>query len=303
MRGHLWTIFPHLVDRVIAPVARGQAWSAELSDARLGTICLYGLLDVVPGSRGIAIIVHGMGSSADVSYVIRAANSARSRGLSVLRLNLRGAQRNGEDIYNAGLVDDLKAAVASVELQRYEDIYILGFSLGGHMVMRYALDPGPRVRAVAALCSPVDLRASCQHIDLPRQAVYRRHLLAGLKAGASAVESRRGLRLAPTDLLAIRTIREWDEQVVAPRFGFRDAEHYYDQASVGPALGDLAVPSLLLFAERDPMVRPKDVLPSLENLPAHAEARWLGGGHVFFPDNRRVLDEVFSWAQSRALGR
>jgi predicted alpha/beta-fold hydrolase len=207
--------------------------------------------------------------------------------------------QSGEDIYYAGMVEDLRAAIATPEVQRYDSIYLVGFSLGGHMVMRYALDPDPAVRAVAAVCAPLDLRASCHHIDLAPQAVYRRHLLTGLKAGASAVESRRGVRLAKFDLQDIRLIREWDEHVVAPRFGFKDANEYYEKASVGPYVNQLAVPSLFVFAERDPMVSPKCVLPSLESLPSHSSVRWLSGGHVYFPNNRRVLNEVFRWIVSK----
>jgi predicted alpha/beta-fold hydrolase len=284
---------------MIAPIARGKEWSTEMKDKRFGSVRLTGRLDEIPSSRGLVIIVHGMGSSAGVSYVVRAANSARTRGLSVLRLNLRGARENGEDIYYAGLVADLQAAIASSEVQRYEHIYVVGFSLGGHMVMRYALDPAPRVRAVAAVCSPLDLRASCKHIDSPGQAVYRRHLLTGLKAGAYAVENRRGVRLADTELQSIQTIRDWDEKVVAPRFGFASAEDYYNKASVGPVLSDLAVPALFVFANRDPMVTLSDVRPSMAALPKHSEVRWLPGGHVFFPNNHGVLNDLFTWAQSK----
>jgi predicted alpha/beta-fold hydrolase len=197
------------------------------------------------------------------------------------------------------MVEDLQAAIATPEVQRYESIYLVGFSLGGHMVMRYALDPDPAVRAVAAVCAPLDLRASCHHIDLAPQKVYRRHLLTGLKAGACAVESRRSVRLAKIDLQSIDLIRDWDELVVAPRFGFRDANDYYEKASVGPYVDQLAIPSLFVFAERDPMVSRKCVMPSLQSLPSHSDVRWLKGGHVYFPNNRRVMNEVFNWIQSR----
>ncbi len=299
MRGHLWTVVPNLVDRVIVPEARGRAWSTGVADKRFGTITITGRLDTLPGAKDLVIIVHGMGSSARASSVVRSANAARRSGLSVLRLNLRGAMQSGEDIYNAGLVADLEAAVASPELKGYRNLYVLGLSLGGHMVMRYALHPGPRVRAVAAICSPLDLAASRRHIDSARQAFYRNHLLSGLKSGASAVESHRGVRLAKTRLHKIRTIGQWDEEVVAPRFGFRDVADYYEKASVGPHLNQLAVPSLLLFSSGDPMVRPDDVRPSLAGLPSHSKVRWLGGGHVFFPDHRKVLNEVFRWAVSK----
>ncbi len=300
MRGHLWTVLPNLLDRWRAPRGGGVEWSTQVADERFGSIRISGILDEVLEARALVIVVHGMGSSAEASYVVRTANAARARGLSVLRLNLRGAMQSGEDIYNAGLVEDLKAAVDSPEFRHYESIHAIGFSLGGHMVLRYALDPDPRVRSVVAVCSPLNLRTSRDHIDLLPQTVYRRHLLAGLRSGASAVELRRGVSLAGKDLAAIRSIGEWDEKVVAPRFGFRDASHYYDQASVGPYMSDLAVPSLLVFADRDPMVTPRDVRPSLGALPAHSRVRWFAGGHVYFhKNNSRVLNEILHWSEEQ----
>lgn len=300
LHGHLWTLVPHLGDAIARPTAPGLSWGTDLEDARFGSVRLGGRLHVVPGSHSIVIIVHGMGGHADKHYVARAARVAHAHGLSSLRLTLRGSDQSGEDIYHAGLVEDLQAAVRSPELESFQSIHVLGFSLGGHMTLRYALDPDPRVRSVAAICAPLNLAASCAHIDKPAQSVYRHHLLQGLRANARPVESRRALRLSKTPIERIRSVREWDEKVIAPRFGFAGADVYYQEISVSSRIQELAVPSLLVWAQADPMVHVRDLMPHLSALNRHTTVRWLPGGHVRFPGKKRVLDDAMRWLQRHA---
>src|SRR5699024_5863954 len=113
-------------------------------------------------------------------------------GLSCLRVSLRGCDRSGEDFYHAGLTADLHAALASPELRPYRRLYLLGYSLGGHMALRLATEEAdPRLAAAAALCAPLDLARSQQEIDAPRRAIYRRYLLENLKRIYAAVAARR----------------------------------------------------------------------------------------------------------------
>jgi hypothetical protein len=205
--------------------------------------------------------------------------------LDCLRLNLRGADRSGEDYYHAGLTADLEAALASRSLAGYGEILLLGYSLGGHLVLRYATGtPDKRVRAAAAVCAPVDLDRCCAAIDQPGMWLYRRYLLAGLSRIYARVAERRPVPTPVSVARRIRTLRAWDDAVVAPRHGFASAEDYYAKASVGPRLGDLKVPSLLVVAAHDPMVPWHTLRPWVEGASARLAVRKVDdGGHVGFP--------------------
>jgi predicted alpha/beta-fold hydrolase len=222
--GHAWTVLSHLRDVVRPPPPPPAVrWQTELVDPQVGSIRLSGLIDHVPSARRILLVLHGMGGSADRAYCAHAAAAARAEGMSSLRLNLRGADGSGEDIYHIGMVDDLAAALASPEVARYDQIVALGYSLGGHVALRFAALAGARggVRAVAAVCAPLDLAAGVAHIDHPLRWPYRRHLLDGVKEVYRQVAARRAMPLATGAMLAIRTLREWDDKVVAPPLRFR----------------------------------------------------------------------------------
>lgn len=290
LRGHAWSVAPTLIHRVFGQEPpSAEPWGTTLQDPVAGLVHLTGRLSrtggPAGGSRRLLVVVHGLAGSHASFYAVRAARAARQMGLDCLRLNLRGADRSGEDYYHAGLTDDLEAALASPPLRSYGAISILGYSLGGHLALRYAtLNPDPRVTSVAAVCAPLDLDRCCAAMDRPGMWLYRRYLLAGLNRIYARVAQRRTVPTPPEQARRIQTIRAWDDAVVAPRHGFASAQDYYDKVSVGPRLGALAVRCLLVAAEQDPMVPLNTLRPWLDKGPPSLEVHLSRtGGHVGFP--------------------
>jgi len=290
VRGHLWTIAPRLRHRFRpASLPESRPWETVIQDPKMGPVRLTGRLREVPGSEEILVLIHGLGGCTDSHYLSGGVAAAEAAGISCLRLNLRGSDRRGEDFYHAGLTADLHAALASEELRRYRRIQALGYSLGGHLALKLGTEPGdPRLAAVAALCSPLDLALSQKEIDAPHLWIYRRYLLRslnGIYAQVVAHHPQGALPLPVAEAARIRSLREWDDRVVAPRHGFTGAADYYARASVAPLLSDLRVPALLVHSEWDPMVPARAVRAALQSITApRLEVRWIpGGGHVAFP--------------------
>ncbi|HEX4962334.1 MAG TPA: alpha/beta fold hydrolase [Thermoanaerobaculia bacterium] len=310
LRGHYWTIAPRVRHgwRPLLP-PDWRPWATSLEDPVTGRVSVTGRLREVPESEELAILVHGLGGSTESHYMIRGAQAAEAAGVSCLRLNLRGCDRESHDFFHAGLTADLHAALASEELARYRRIYVIGYSLGGHVVLRLATEGAdPRLAGVGALCAPLDLRLSQQAIDAPLRWPYRRYLLSSLVTVFAAVAARRPQPLTAEEVARIPTIFEWDDRVVAPRHGFTGALDYYARASVAPRLGELRVPALLLNSESDPMVPPRPVRAVLGSGSPLLEVRWLaGGGHVAFPrgldaglgTSGEVDSQVLGWLRAR----
>jgi predicted alpha/beta-fold hydrolase len=282
--GHAWTIgtwLRHQVKPELAPPS--EAWSATVDDPKMGPVMLTGRLR--HRSSSLLLVVHGLGSEIDAPYVVAAAQAAEAAGLSCLRIYLRGADRKGEDFYHAGLTADLHAALASPAMAAYDRIFVLGYSLGGHVTLRYAVDaPSPKVEAIAAVSAPLDLDLAATAFDRPVCAVYRRNVLLGLCEIYESVARRRPVPAPVEEARRIKKIREWDERVVAPRHGFRDAAHYYRSVSVAPRLPDVRLPTLLLYAESDPMVPSYVVRDAASRCSGATVVRWIEqGGHMGFP--------------------
>lgn len=299
--GHWWTLLPH-VRNVLrpGPPPTDRPWSIQVDDPAVGPVRLTGAYREVTGSDTVALLVHGLGGAADAGYCITAADAAERAGWSSLRLNLRGADGLGADLYHAGLSSDLGAAIESEALRRYTTVYVIGFSLGGHLALHHALNPAPRVAGVTAVCSPLDLSRSADAIDRKRALPYRAHVLRELKAAYRTMADRgRG----PTPMVQVdraRTIRQWDAATVVPRFGFADVADYHARQSVGPRLGALRVPALYVGAPHDPMVPAFTVQPALEAARDTVTVQWEPrSGHVGFSDPA-IFDRIIEWSRTAA---
>lgn len=285
--GHFWTVAPHVAHLVRPERApRDEPWDTFVEDPAWGPLRLTGWLRARAHSDTLVVILHGLGGSAESRYVVRCARACDEAELSYLRFNMRGADRSGEDIYHAGTTDDLRAMLRSPALASFERIFLVGFSMGGHAVMRWGTEPGrdPRVKAIASVCAPLDLRYGAHHIQRPAGRPYQWHALRGLREIYRAASTRRPLPITVERANAIRTILEWDEEVVVPRFGFDSREQYYESQSAGPRLSTMEVPSLFIAAESDPVVTPGQLRPWLAEASDAVEVAWTRGGHIGFPD-------------------
>lgn len=281
---------------------------AALEDPVRGTVRVTGRLGPEP-TKELLVVIHGLAGNASSYYTHLAARAAARAGIGCLRLELRGATRNGDDVYHAGLTDDLYAALGSPQLAHVERIHLLGYSLGGHISLRYASEGrvDPRISGLVAICPPIDLASGVDEIDKPKGAVYRRHVLSGLKQMYVAAATRAPMSITPEEALRIRFIREWDELVVAPRFGFANAADYYAKATVGPHLSRITLPSLVVVSEEDPMVFAHTVKPRLDAASNIERVYTRRGGHVGFPPNTSlglgthgsVEDQVIAWLRHR----
>ncbi len=307
--GHLWTLAPAVQARLRpAKVPSGEPFEVGLQDPTVGEVKVTGILRWASSHRVVAghvapnydapliVIIHGLGGSVASPYVVRLARLAMAHGASALLLNLRGADRRGDDIYHAGLVTDIACALRSERIAGVKKIALLGCSLGGHMALCWSLAPSDdRVRAVAALCSPVDLEQGCADIDVPARAVYRDHVLSGLKDMYTRAHARGRVRTPLEQVLAIRTMRAWDQLAVIPRFGFSSVEAYWQATQVGPHLARLPLPTRIVVAKSDPMVLARTTVRHFQRLPAHVQVDQVPGGHLGFPPASSTEKELMAW--------
>lgn len=292
MGGHLWTVLPAARDVLLPlPSGRSKALRAQevgimLVDDQYGPTRLSATFRDVPGSTGAVVLVHGLGGRRHAGYVRRAARELQRAGFATLALDLRGADRQGGGIYHVAQVEDLRAACRAPVLRRFENLFVLGFSMGGHVALHFAAsDDERRLRAVAAMCTPLDLRSAQQHLDTRASGVYRRYVLRNLRQMYAAVVRRNEVGAVRREILRCQTFREWDRLVIAPRYGYESAEDYYDDLSARHVLPDLRVDTMLLLARNDPIVPPHLALPYIGTAPVgklrvRVVAR---GGHLQFP--------------------
>lgn len=304
--GHRWTLEPYLRS-ALSPVrvSPSQRIRVPFHDPARGEIALTGRLGPMPEGDELLVVVHGLGGHSGSYYMHRAVAAAERAGIGCLRMNLRGADRGGADVYHGGLGEDVGTMLTAPELAHVRHIYLLGYSLGGHIVLTYAASGrmDPRVQSVTSVCAPLDFAANVRALDVPTGRMYRQHLLGGLKEMYRAAHAHRPISIPISRLEQIRNLREWDDLIVVPRFGFESPEAYYEAVSIGPKLHAIDVRTLMLVAERDPMVKLSTLESSLARTGSVQVARTQRGGHVGFPEDLdvglgfsgTVEDQIVSW--------
>ena len=283
----------------------------DFVDPAHGPVQLTGRLQE-SGSDELVLVVHGLGGSQASNYAVAMAVACERAKVDCLRICLRGADRRGGGIYHAGLTADLEGVLASTDLARYRAIRIVGYSMGGHVSLRYILgEHDPRVRCLATVCTPLDLEAGVREIDQPKRILYRWNVLRGLKNIYAASAARgAGLPVPVRQLSSIDTLEDWDAQVVAPTFGFDDARQYWRSQSVHAHLSAIRVPTLAVVTRHDPMVLFHTLEPHLDANPSIERIVLDEGGHVGFPPDvdlglgfgpggSGIADQLLGWMRAQ----
>lgn len=307
LAGHAWTILPS-ISPVEFPAPPSSRWERRFDDPDVGEVGIHGQIRKLAGSRELVILVHGLGGDPGSTYLQRGAHRLDQLGISTLRLGLRGSDGFGGDFYHGGLKTDLKETLADEALADFDSIWIVGYSLGGHIALATATDAiDPRVRGIAAICSPIDLEAGQKVIDARRKFIYREYILRELRKLYRSVAEQRDVVTPVERVRKIRSLLEWDELTVAPRWGFDSAKDYYRSVSVAHRLDELTVPSLLVYTAHDPMIADHTIDDHVaHDFPNFEAIKVPSGGHVYFPtkvDLRmdappRLMDQVLAFFES-----
>ncbi len=242
-------------------------------------------------AKPLAVLVHGLTGCQDSFYVLGTTRYLLEQGYPVLRLNLRGAgpgrplARRG---YNAGSSADLAGALRALEAQYgrllARGLDLVGYSLGGNMLLKFLAEAGREfpIVAAASVSAPIDLKATQVRIMAPRNRLYHAYLLSRMKAelldtpGGVSAEVAEEARRA-------RSVFAFDDAIVAPAAGFQGAEDYYARCAARGFLPEIEVPALLLHARDDPWIPVAAYEAAAGLAKANLEVRLSpGGGHVGF---------------------
>lgn len=260
----------------------------------------------------VVVVVHGIGGSSESRYVVRAAVALHRAGYHVVRLDLRGAGASIPDaptLYHAGLSSDLGVVVRHLAADaRVDAVAILGFSGGGSLALKLAgelgVDAPPALRAIVSVSAPLDYTKVGRWMDSLARLPYRFHVLRGLSNGAREFARQHPERAhyRPEDVKRMSSFRHYDASVIVPMHGFTHVDEYYAQASSGPYLPSIEVPTLLVHADDDPMVPGKTVRPWLARASSAVRtAVTAHGGHIGWVAGFDEASWITSWPSRRAI--
>ena len=287
--GNVQTIWAALRARRFAaqaPVFSRQRWLTP--DADFIDIDFTGPTEA---DAPLLVVFHGLEGSSASHYAQALADVALALGWACAVPHFRGCSgelNHAPRAYHSGDHEEIDWILRRLRAERSGAMVAVGISLGGNALMRWAAEQGAAahqvVRAVASVCSPLDLTASGHAIGRGfNRLVYTRMFLASMRPKAlQKLDQHPGL-CSREALLAATDLHEFDNVFTAPLHGFKDADDYWLRASAKPEMHRITVPALALNALNDPFV-PAASLPRASDVSASVTL-WqpASGGHVGFP--------------------
>jgi len=254
------------------------------------------------------LILHGLEGSVDSNYVIGTGSKAWALGWNVVRMNVRncgGTEHLSSTLYNSGLSCDVRAVTSAlIEQERLPRVALAGFSMGGNLILKAAGEWGeehpPELIAIAAISPAVDLAASADLLHSLKNRIYEIKFLMGLRSRMKRKAQLFPGKYDPFVKGAYRSIRDFDDKITAPHFGYAGAQDYYTRASSAQVIASVSVPTLVIHSDDDPfIVMLPETKAKFRSNPHITLIETEHGGHCAFVAEPNGYDG--RWAERRAI--
>lgn len=242
-------------------------------------------------ARAEVIALHGLEGSHNSGYLQSLAQACLVRGMRIHRLNMRtcgGTEHLAPTLYHAGLTGDLLAIVKKLREAGRGPVFLVGYSLGGNVVLKLAGELGEQARelgiaGVVSVSTPLDLMACCLRMQEKRNFVYSNKFIKNLKARYTRRHREFPDRFPLEGLEEVKSVLEFDDKFTSKAFGFGNAARYYETQSSQHFLHSIRIPGFLIHSADDPLI-PKWVYEKAapEKNPHLRLLLTRHGGHVGF---------------------
>jgi len=298
--GHIQTIFSRLFRKI-----EGPSFSRERIDTPDGDFLDLDWLG--SGSARIAILSHGLESNSGSTYIRGMVKALNRHGWDVLVWNFRGCSGEPNRLprsYHSGETGDLHQVIQYASTKHtYSEIYLIGFSLGGNVTLKYlgerSENVDPRIQKAVVISVPCDLAAGAEQLNKGLNKYYLRRFMRSLHEKVRLKKTLLPGEIDDSDLEKVKNFRSFDDRFTAPLHGFRDAEDYWKQCSSKPFISEIKVPVLIINAADDPFLS-EPCYPVQETqfhinvfleMPSY-------GGHVGFIDSNEGGEY---WSEQRTI--
>jgi len=211
-------------------------------------------------SNTLAVLIHGLEGSSESKYMVSTANELNAKSIDTVAFNLRGC--SGEDnlllgTYHSGKTEDVHFVINHLlENYDYENLVIIGFSLGGNLTLKYmgefADEISPKIKGAIATSVPIDIASSQQEMDKLKNKLYIEEFLKTIRLKVLEKSYKfPEFELDKEKLFKASRFKHLEHLYTVPVFGFESPEDYWQKASSKPYLSKINRPTLLINAEDD----------------------------------------------------
>lgn len=287
-----WLRNPHL--QTLWPVYLRHRPTLDLREERL-TLSDGDFIDLAwhDAEGPLVLVLHGLEGSLKSHYAATLMAALAHAGYQAVFMHFRGCSGEPNRLdraYHSGDTGDVREVAKHLVASTGKPLFgLVGFSLGGNVVLKWLGESGEHapVQAAVAVSVPFRLADGARRMGGGMSRIYERHLVGRLKRGYRSKFERRRAPLN-VDLDKIVSFWDFDDVVTAPLHGFSDVHDYYQRSSSRQFLHAIRRPTLVLHALDDPFMFP-DTVPKEEELSSSVTLELADrGGHVGFVGGKLV---------------
>ncbi len=245
-------------------------------------------------AKPMLIILHGLTGGSRESYVRAIVHEITTKyDFEACVFNARGCCYSAITtplLYNGGWTNDIRYCVNDLR-KRFPNrkFYMMGFSLGASIMTNYLGEESDRTKIECAISvsNPFDLYNSAYFINSTPMGsrfyspALGHNLLRMVRNHLSTLEENPDFKdVIEKHLKKIRTVRQFDNLLTGPMFGYKNAEEYYKNASSYKRIPGIRTPFIALNAQDDPIVGGDLPIDQIKSNPYTLLLETSTGGHV-----------------------
>ncbi|AWM15161.1 alpha/beta hydrolase [Flavobacterium sediminis] len=250
------------------------------------------------------ILCHGLEGNSQRTYINSCADYFLKHDFSVFAWNNRscsGEMNRLPRMYHHATIEDLDAVIQFTLSKGIQELYLIGYSMGGAQVMNYfgrIKNIDRRIKAGVSVSVPVEVKASADALKKGFNQVYMKNFMLDLTRKLK-VKAKQFPELIDAEKLSkVRNFDDLDDNFTAPLHGFIDGKDYYYKVSPARSIENIKTPVLVLNALDDPFLGEGCFPVQLaQNNPFIYLETPKYGGHCAYP----MKNSHYSYAEIRAL--
>jgi predicted alpha/beta-fold hydrolase len=250
--GHFNTMYRPLFmkDKITYNRERITTWDNDFIDLDFSFV----------NSSTLVVLIHGLEGSSESKYIVSTSNFLNSKNLDTVCFNLRSC--SGEDnlllsTYHSGKTEDVDFVINYLlENYNYNNIVVVGFSLGGNLTLKYLGEKSSQISSIIkggiAISVPIDIASAEKEMDKLKNKLYMEMFFKTMKNKIlEKAHKFPEYKLDKDKLFKATRFKHLEYLYTAPVFGFKSPEDYWEKASSKPFLLKIKKPTLLINAKDD----------------------------------------------------
>ncbi len=260
------------------------------------------------GSKKLILILAGLEGKSTSLYSRAAIRYSNKQGWDAVCMNYRGCSGEPNRLlngYHMGATADVKFTVNHIlSTYDYEEVVLLGYSLGGNLALKYIGEEGTsipsQIKGSVSFSVPMDIKKSNERLNKWYNWHYIKWFMLTLNYKANQKK-----RQFPKELQHYKgffmsgNFVYFDTHFTAPANGFSTVEEYWELSSCKPHLKNIKTPSLIIASNDDTFISDNCYPKSEAFLNEHLFLEITKhGGHCGFVRN---FFEKHWWMEERAF--